>query len=149
MKIDANESLRRKRERGKKWAANHRVRRNDMPSEMANEERDRDVERYRNSENRRRQNLEAVRRANYRKLGITVADYDKMVMMQGGRCACCGCANPGSSRKYWCVDHDHFTGKVRGLLCHKCNAAIAFLGDTIEGVVLALAYLRRHGDSCG
>ena len=40
-------------------------------------------------------------------------------------------------------DHDHRTGKFRGWLCRMCNTAIGALGDDIEGLERALAYLRR------
>lgn len=41
------------------------------------------------------------------------------------------------------LDHDHKTGAFRGWLCHSCNAGIGQLGDTIEGLERAVAYLRR------
>jgi hypothetical protein len=40
-------------------------------------------------------------------------------------------------------DHDHRTGKFRGWLCRMCNTAIGSLGDDVEGLERALAYLRR------
>lgn len=40
-----------------------------------------------------------------------------------------------------CVDHDHHTGLVRGVLCHRCNKALGLLGDTVAGVRAALHYL--------
>lgn len=42
-----------------------------------------------------------------------------------------------------CVDHDHETGKVRGVLCRGCNGALGKFGDTVAGVRRALAYLER------
>ena len=53
-----------------------------------------------------------------RGLGVTDADYDRMLAAQGGGCAICG--NPPKTRALN-TDHDHKTGKVRGLLCHRCN----------------------------
>lgn len=54
-------------------------------------------------------------------------------------CNCC-------SKEYhlMCLDHDHLTNKFRGWLCHKCNSGIGHLGDNIEGLEKALAYLRNH-----
>jgi hypothetical protein len=40
-------------------------------------------------------------------------------------------------------DHDHRTGKFRGWLCRMCNTAIGALGDDVDGLERALAYLRR------
>ena len=50
--------------------------------------------------------------------GIPLAEYDALLAAQGGGCAICG--NPPKTRRLH-VDHDHKTGKVRGLLCHRCN----------------------------
>jgi hypothetical protein len=44
--------------------------------------------------------------------------YDRLLGEQGGVCAICG--NPPKTRRLH-IDHDHKTGKVRGLLCHRCN----------------------------
>lgn len=54
-------------------------------------------------------------------------------------CECCG--RPADQTL--CLDHDHVLQKFRGWLCRKCNAAIGQLGDTIDGLEKALAYLRR------
>lgn len=57
------------------------------------------------------------------KYGITSADYEKMLLRQGGVCAIC--------RKKFInnlhVDHNHKTGLVRGLLCLRCNGKLAWL----------------------
>lgn len=74
--------------------------------------------------------------------GITLADYDAILAAQGGRCACCGVAANRNGKRLF-VDHDHATGAVRGVICHKCNAGIGALGDTIDGVRQALSYLER------
>ena len=49
------------------------------------------------------------------------------------------CANPGcrSTDRRLCIDHDHDTGKPRGLLCHNCNTALGLLGDN-AGVIFGL-----------
>lgn len=58
--------------------------------------------------------------------GITEADYNAMLAAQGGGCAICG--NPPKTRRLH-VDHDHKTGRVRGLLCFRCNRALpAYVG---------------------
>jgi hypothetical protein len=71
--------------------------------------------------------------------GLTPELYDEMRAAQGGMCAICSKA--GNRRL--AVDHDHVTGRVRGLLCDLCNKAIGALGDTAEGVMRAVAYLKR------
>lgn len=44
------------------------------------------------------------------------------------------------------VDHCHVTGKIRGLLCTRCNVALAAVGDNLEGVMRFVEYLRRAAD---
>jgi hypothetical protein len=54
-------------------------------------------------------------------LGVTDAEYARLLAAQGGGCAICG--NPPKTRRLH-VDHDHKTKRVRGLLCHRCNRAL-------------------------
>lgn len=77
-----------------------------------------------------------------KKYRLTPADYEHILAAQGGGCACCGVKANRSGRRLF-VDHDHETGAVRGLLCNACNAGIGHLGDTVDGVRLALNYLER------
>lgn len=74
-----------------------------------------------------------------RRYGITLADKERMHVEQSGRCGIC------QRDDIWrlVVDHCHETGKVRGLLCDRCNQAIGALGDCAESVERALRYLRR------
>lgn len=51
--------------------------------------------------------------------GITIADYEGMFKQQGGVCAVCG--KPPTPNRNLNVDHDHVSGKIRGLLCPYCN----------------------------
>ncbi len=59
-----------------------------------------------------------------------------------GHCECCGSLQPKSVGTFH-EDHDHDTGVFRGWLCGNCNRGIGYLGDTIEGLEKALAYLKR------
>lgn len=70
---------------------------------------------------------------------FTAADYDGLSASQGGSCAICGRA-PGKL----IVDHDHQTGRVRGLLCGSCNTGLGLLGDDADSLRAALAYLEAH-----
>lgn len=60
-----------------------------------------------------------------RNYGITVEDYDRMFKEQNGRCKICGRHRTEQKFKL-CVDYNHETGKVRGLLCHRCNVGLGF-----------------------
>lgn len=74
--------------------------------------------------------------------GLTHEDYLKMLTEQNSSCAICGRAD----RKL-VVDHDHVTGKVRALLCEKCNFAIGNLGDSAKLATAAAEYLTLHAAS--
>jgi hypothetical protein len=78
--------------------------------------------------------------------GITVAE--KEAMMKGQNGLCLACASPFSTMQDGfrnpVVDHDHKTGKVRGILHNKCNRALGIFGDDIDGVMRVLAYLQRQ-----
>ncbi len=80
------------------------------------------------------------------KYGITLEQYQEMMDAQGGLCAICR-KSPleKEGKKYLVVDHDHVTGRIRGLLCNDCNIGIGKLGDTTEGVAAALKYLQAQG----
>lgn len=69
---------------------------------------------------------------------VTEADYQALLVKQGGACALCGRSYP---KRRLSIDHDHETGRIRGLLCVTCNSAIAALGDDRAGLERALAYL--------
>lgn len=70
--------------------------------------------------------------------GLSMDQYQQLLDKQGGCCAIC---KKVQTIKRLCVDHDHFSGKVRGLLCIPCNNAIGLLGDTASGCKAAVDYL--------
>ena len=75
------------------------------------------------------------------KYGITLDDYDTMLITQGGGCAICG-TNDTGSRARLSVDHDHATGAVRGLLCQPCNIGIGHFKDDLDKLLSAIKYLK-------
>jgi Autographiviridae endonuclease VII len=85
---------------------------------------------------------EAQRNARFlRQYGITVVEYDALLASQGGCCARCGTA-PTTMRL--AVDHDHETGRVRGLLCGPCNTYLGRLEAALENLMNDLKYLGRE-----
>ncbi len=72
--------------------------------------------------------------------GITIDRFDEILAEQGGKCAVCGRTEP-CGKASWHVDHDHETGRVRGLLCHFCNTAIGALGDSVDVLNRCIRYL--------
>jgi hypothetical protein len=72
---------------------------------------------------------------------MTLDDYDAMLKTQNNQCVICG-KTPEENGKRLCVDHDHETGAVRGLLCDKCNTGLGFFRDSIDLVSRAKKYLK-------
>lgn len=75
-----------------------------------------------------------------RKYGITMDEYNAMLESQNGRCAICH----QEKSETLAVDHDHKTGKVRGLLCSHCNQVIGFAEDNVELMESAIKYLTNN-----
>ena len=78
-----------------------------------------------------------------RRYELNREDYDRLVAQQ--RNLCMICQQPPSGKPpmgVLHVDHDHATGKVRGLLCGLCNRGIGALGDDIARIESALKYLK-------
>lgn len=75
-----------------------------------------------------------------RDYGITATDYYRMFKNQGGVCCICGLE---SHNRKLAVDHNHTTGKVRGLLCQKCNLRLEVYEDT-EFINKAEMYIKIH-----
>ena len=86
----------------------------------------------------------ADRKKQLRKYGLTGKDYAKMAREQENRCAICHRLSVSDVRRYLSVDHDHATGKVRGLLCHNCNAMLGFAGDNPQILTNAIEYLKEN-----
>lgn len=72
--------------------------------------------------------------------GISEEEYDQRLMEQNGVCKLC-LLPPSGKKKFLCVDHDHTTSKVRGLLCHNCNVALGYLKDRLEVAKRIPSYL--------
>ena len=65
---------------------------------------------------------------------------DSLVRPKPNNCELCGKLIPNNKP---CYDHDHETGQFRGWLCYGCNTGLGKLGDNIEGLELAIMYLKR------
>ncbi len=75
---------------------------------------------------------------------ITLEDYNCLALQQNGQCAICGGAGTKLnqySHIHLVVDHNHKTGKVRGLLCSKCNHLLGNSNDDISILFSAIRYL--------
>ena len=76
-----------------------------------------------------------------RKYGITLEAYQTMLVNQGGRCAICRRQPPSDISLH--VDHDHQTGKIRGLLCFTCNNALGDFEDDASLLRSAITYVEQ------
>ena len=72
---------------------------------------------------------------------MTLDEYDQMLSEQDGVCALCHKPDPTGRRLS--VDHDHDTGRVRGLLCIRCNNALRTLGDSESTLRTVLRYVEE------
>lgn len=77
------------------------------------------------------------------KFNITLEDYNNMFKEQDGKCMICK-RPERQMKRILCVDHDHKTNKVRGLLCNHCNAGIGMFQDNTEFLKNAINYLTNN-----
>ena len=77
--------------------------------------------------------------------GITLQEYEELLQKQEGKCKICGTTDP-KHKGVFHVDHNHNTGKIRGLLCHGCNTALGLFQDSPTILVKATEYLLKEGN---
>jgi len=74
--------------------------------------------------------------------GIDFETWARMFEAQGGACA--SCSDPLAHGRSTHIDHDHDTGKVRGLLCQGCNIALGFLESSKAKIDALRRYIEKH-----
>lgn len=82
--------------------------------------------------------------------GITLHDYNEMALKQNFTCQICKKGSTEVDKKYnrvrkLVIDHDHKTGKIRGLLCGPCNRALGGFSEQMETILAAIVYLNKYG----
>jgi len=100
-------------------------------------------------ERKKRQKRSIIFRKNYpdyvknahlkARYGITLEEKLELLNRQGGKCLIC---KKDIIKNKACVDHNHETGRVRGLLCDRCNHGLGNFKDNIELLQLAIEYLK-------
>ena len=88
-----------------------------------------------------------ARNRDLKKYGITLEDQERMLIEQEGKCKICGreiLLFGESKHRTAHVDHDHSTGKVRGLLCQECNTRLGKFRDNTEYLANAIKYLKEY-----
>jgi Recombination endonuclease VII len=110
--------------------------------------RESNPERYRDTQRRIKSSPAGKRRDRdghlRRKFGLTAEEYDALLQCQDGRCAIC--REPGNDSIALHVDHDHVTGRVRGLLCFRCNGGLGQFREEPELLRRAAWYVENSGD---
>lgn len=81
----------------------------------------------------------SIQKAWRTKHNLTEAQLEAMAERQNHKCAIC------KNETKLCVDHDHTSGKVRGLLCSRCNSGLGFFRDSIDFLKSAVEYLDSLG----
>jgi hypothetical protein len=94
----------------------------------------------------RNPNSDQYRERNIRTYGITPDDYDRMLADQGGRCPICK-GDFSAQQRAPHIDHDHYTGQVRAILCHHCNLMLGQAKDDIVVLQSAIDYLRSFSET--
>lgn len=79
-----------------------------------------------------------------RKFGITLDDYNLRVKIQEGKCLICNQERLSSKGKKLAIDHNHKTGKIRGLLCTRCNTLVGYIEFNIDLLPKVLHYLNSN-----
>lgn len=85
----------------------------------------------------------AVRRYRLKKSNFTPELFLERLLEQDNACAICGIDTAGGRGDFH-ADHDHSTGKPRGVLCHKCNVGLGHFNDNIELMQAAIEYLSKY-----
>ena len=91
----------------------------------------------------RRTHPDSMRKSDLkRNYGMTIENYNQMFVNQNGACLICGKSSLTS--KHLNIDHNHQTGKVRGLLCQFCNTGLGNFKDDKSLLMRAFKYLNNY-----
>ena len=144
----------RQRRLHKKWIKNNpekvRANRNKWRKEHPVETAEQKRRCYRNNPQKYKEMNRTWRRRNPKKMfgmrlrylyGISPEKLEQMKVAQEFKCLIC------KKQKPLCIDHDHKTKKVRGLLCRSCNRALGWLEDDVKMLESAIQYLKTNRDS--
>lgn len=87
---------------------------------------------------------QSERNRKLRKYGFTPETYEQALKKQDYCCAICKVKN--NNNRDWHVDHDHKTGKTRGILCHHCNLMLGNAKDKVTILSAGISYLERYSN---
>lgn len=97
-------------------------------------------------ENNRQKVTDARKRRRYTKYQVPPGWETETLERQGGKCGnpACGATEPGGRWKTWNIDHNHATGRARGLLCSRCNKGVGLFDDDVAKLLGMVEYIRWH-----
>lgn len=134
------------KERATLWQKNNKEKINKKCREwnMANPEKRKEISK-RDNDKRKRKKKNSYLLKTY---GITIEQYDQLFDEQDGICKICSKPESNLDKRtglpvMLAVDHDHTTGKIRGLLCANCNMALGLLNDSANLFKKAAHYLEK------
>ena len=103
---------------------------------------------YKWRRNNRKKYLASSRRSNLKhNYGITEDDYQRMLQEQHGHCLTCSRTPDNEHHKRLFVDHNHTTGKIRGLLCSRCNSILGYCYENPDTLRALASLLETHNVS--
>lgn len=79
-----------------------------------------------------------------REYGITLQEYNRMSELQGHVCMICGKGEMNYKNKVLCVDHNHETGQIRGLLCGLCNSGLGKFLESKQLLLNTIKYIEKY-----
>lgn len=140
-------------EKNKEYARNNR----DIVNAWARKDRKNNPEKYRKYEQNhiKKHGIEKVRKYEVARIhGLTIEQYDQMILDHNNRCAICNepekrLGRDGKTITPLCIDHCHDCDSkgdhiIRGLLCRSCNQALGLINDRVESLKKMITYLEKH-----
>jgi hypothetical protein len=131
----------------REWRARNKEKNAEYQKEYNKEYRKKNVEKLKANnkkwrEANKEQDVQTMFKARLkRKYDITLEEYNALLESQNNSCKVCGTHAKNNLKGKLYVDHCHTTGKVRGMLCMKCNSALGLLNDNKETIQKLLDYL--------
>lgn len=95
---------------------------------------------YRKTYSKSLRGQEVERNSRYKKRGGSLSEYEKLMLLQEGKCAICAVELEGASG---CLDHNHITAQLRGILCRRCNLILGHAQDSTKVLKQAVIYLEK------
>jgi len=131
----------------REWRARNKEKNAEYQKEYNKEYRKKNVEKLNannkkwREENKEQDALAMLKARLKRKYNLSIEEYETLIESQNNSCKVCGTHAKNNLKGKLYIDHCHTTGKVRGLLCMKCNSALGLLNDDKELIQNLLDYL--------